>query len=332
MESGAVILAVSGGADSCALAAAAADLRERGKLNCRLIVAHFDHGLREGSDADTQFVRNLANDLELDFQTGKAPKSAFRSRSNLEEKARKARYFFLTRLAKKMNAGCVVTAHTMNDQAETLLMNLVRGSGVTGLSAMDPVRPLEVADEPTSRPNTIRETGSGPLLCRPLLIWAERRDTEGYVNDCGITPVEDPMNLDPAFLRVHIRREVIPLLAKLNPSVVRTLSSVAETLSIESKVMSGDAEHLAKAAAIGKGNTVRISELLELPFAARVYAVREWLGHKRGTFRGIDLKHSKSIAALAASGKSGKVVEIPRSGRVMKKGGRLSYEEVKVEK
>lgn len=332
MDSGTVILAVSGGADSCALAAATADLRSRGKLNCRLVVAYFDHGLRKESAADGRFVREFANELGLEFETGKAPKSAFRSRSNLEEKARKARYQFLIRLTKKMDSGYVLIAHTMNDQAETLLMNLVRGAGVTGLSAMDPVRRLEetMGTDPSS--DLVQGGGSGPLLCRPLLAWAEREDTEAYVRDCGISPVEDPMNLDPAYLRVRIRREVIPLLSELNPSVVRTLSAVAETLSIESRVMHGDPEHLATAAAISSSRTVRVSELRELPFASRVYAIREWLGHKRGTLRGIDLKHCKSIAALAVSEKSGKVVEMPGFGRVVKEGGRLYYEEVKVEK
>jgi tRNA(Ile)-lysidine synthase len=123
----AIVVAVSGGADSMSLLLAIEDLVRRKKLDLRITVAHFNHKLRgKESDADQEFVSRLAKDLAFEFVT---ESGRIAKKGNLEQNARNARYEFLTKVAKRSGASIILTAHTVNDQAETFLMNLIRGSG-----------------------------------------------------------------------------------------------------------------------------------------------------------------------------------------------------------
>src|SRR5580765_2910393 len=137
---GAVVIAVSGGADSVSLLLAVDDLVKRKKLGHRVVAAHFNHNLRGSeSDADGEFVRQLTTRLGVELAIGHGDLS---KTGNLEQNARDARYDFLRQTAANLNAFAVLTGHTINDQAETFLLNLIRGSGPDGLSAMKAVRPL----------------------------------------------------------------------------------------------------------------------------------------------------------------------------------------------
>ncbi|MDQ2747811.1 MAG: tRNA lysidine(34) synthetase TilS, partial [Acidobacteriota bacterium] len=140
------VVAVSGGADSVSLMLALDELRRLKKLTNRFVIAHFNHDLRGSeSDLDAEFVRHLTIKLDFEFAYKiQNPKSKIHNQSgNLEQNARQARYEFLTETARNLNAEYVLTAHTMNDQAETLLINLIRGSGIEGLSGMKTIRDLE---------------------------------------------------------------------------------------------------------------------------------------------------------------------------------------------
>ena len=123
-----VVIAVSGGTDSVSLLLAMHDLVEREKLDIRIVAAHFDHNLRDGSDQDAEYVKRLCTQLKVELNIGHGEAK----RGNLEQNARDARYAFLTKTALTLNAVAILTAHTQNDQAETFLMNLVRGSGPEG--------------------------------------------------------------------------------------------------------------------------------------------------------------------------------------------------------
>ena len=210
---GTVIVAVSGGADSVSLLLALCELKKRGKLDLRLVAAHFNHELRGNeSDADQEFVRGLTVKHGIEFATERAGKLP--GEGNLEQNARAARYDFLTRTARNVQAFAVVTGHTINDQAETFLMNLIRGSGPVGLSGMKPIRVLPdaeteghgdagnsspIAASPRHGVAEFLPFSSSPLLVRPLLTWAKRIDTEGYCLDAGVEYRYDTMNEDTAF-------------------------------------------------------------------------------------------------------------------------------------
>jgi tRNA(Ile)-lysidine synthase len=303
-EGESVIVAVSGGADSTALLLALSDLKERKKLEYKFIAAHFNHKLRGiESDGDERFVSELARGLGFAFSSGKG---ALKGSSNLEERARNERYKFLAKVANENNSKLVLTAHTMNDQAETILMNLVRGTGADGLVGIQKVRPLE-------RWSTVR-------LVRPLLGWTKRADTESFCGECGVDFRLDTMNEDLRFTRVRIRKSVIPLLAEINPNIVETLARTAELI---------EPENDGKIATIE--GSIKLADLTDLSKTELYLQLRVWLREHRGSTRGLQLKHIEAVARLVNSPKSGRVVELPGGDTVIRHGGRLAFRHIKLE-
>ncbi|TMC33791.1 MAG: tRNA lysidine(34) synthetase TilS, partial [Chloroflexi bacterium] len=197
---GPIVLAVSGGTDSTALALIAAELRE--EFGLVLHVAHFDHRTRPRDAAkDAQFVAEIANHIGAPIRVGRAqraPKS--------EDDAREQRYAFLRRVAQEIGATTIATGHTIDDQAETVLLHLTRGSGLAGVAGMRPLR---------------------DGIARPLLTIG-RVETTAICKSTKIKPREDPSNRSLRFARNRIRRNVIPELARINPRVREALARFAE--------------------------------------------------------------------------------------------------------
>ncbi len=191
-----VIVAVSGGADSVSLLLALDELVKSGKLNLTLCVAHLNHKLRPESHADARWVARLARQLGHKSSVGSVEVKTLAKKTgdNLEQAARRARYEFLAKTANRNRAEIVLAAHTMDDQAETVLLNLLRGSGLDGLGGIEPVRTL------------VEE--SGALLARPLLSWARRGDTATYCQSRRVEFRADEMNKDKRFARVRVRLPV----------------------------------------------------------------------------------------------------------------------------
>lgn len=328
-----MIVAVSGGADSVSLLLAAHDLIERGKLGHRLVAAHFNHQLRgDESETDEKFVKDLTARLNIELAIGSGQIPA---KGNLEQNARDLRYRFLGETAKRLGAYAVLTGHTINDQAETFLMNLLRGSGPDGLAGMSPVRNLEeekrrIGEKEKGRSeNSISQTApphfrsSTPFLVRPLLTWAKRIDTEAFCHDLGIGYRYDTMNEDTAFKRVRIRKILLPLLEDFNPRIVETLADTASLMqNLPRPEVAGNQLHTA--------DELDLSTLQDLPKPELFETLRQWLWRQRGTKRQLQLKHIEAIERLIFSSKSGKTVELP-GGQIVKTSGKLVYEENKVE-
>src|SRR5205085_4303928 len=269
-----VIVAVSGGADSVALLLALCELLEDFRLGLTFRVAHLNHGLRgkEGAE-DARWVAGLVNELGVEGEINRVSvaKRAANARDNLEQAARRARYEFLEGVARACGAPVVLTAHTMDDQAETVLLRLLRGSGAEGLGGIEKVR-------------TIAE-GSQILLVRPLLGWARRADTESYCRERKVEFRVDNMNEDERFARVRVRRRLLPLMESFNPKIVESLSRTAEILRADSLFLNSAAEELLKMA--GEENEVKgsasapssldVNILMNAPVALRRRALRLWL-------------------------------------------------------
>jgi tRNA(Ile)-lysidine synthase len=200
------VAAVSGGADSVALL--------RGLIAAGVgpvTVAHFNHLLRGAeADADEAFVRDLAARLGLECRTGSADVASAAAGDNLEATARRLRYDWLARVAADVGAGWVATGHTADDQAETVLHRLIRGTGVRGLRGI------------AAR----RAVGSVEIV-RPLLT-VTRADVLAYLTDRGQPFRDDATNADPTFTRNRIRHELLPLLRTFNPVVAAALARLAE--------------------------------------------------------------------------------------------------------
>ena len=212
-----LLVAVSGGVDSMVLL----DVldRLRGELQVRLHAAHLDHGLRPQAGADRKWVEGQVLQRGLECSSDRIDVGAYRQqhRLSLEDAARQVRYCFLDQTAKKIGADSIVLGHHADDQAETVLMRLLRGSGASGLKAMRPVR-------------------AGRYL-RPLLN-IERRDIGKYARKESIAYREDGSNRDLRFVRNRIRHQLIPHLQQhYNGSIVRVLGRTARLLAAEDQVL-----------------------------------------------------------------------------------------------
>jgi tRNA(Ile)-lysidine synthase len=203
-----VLVAVSGGPDSMALLRAMHSVQDAGLG--RLAVAHFNHRLRgRESDADEAFVAEVAARLHCPYEAGYPPDGGIITHrgDGLEAAARRARYQFLTRTAAKLAARYVAVAHTADDQAETILHRILRGTGIGGLAGMGRVRPLSQAT----------------TLIRPLLGF-RRAEICDYLKDIGQSCRLDATNLDPRRTRNRIRHHLLPeLAARFNPDVAGAL-------------------------------------------------------------------------------------------------------------
>lgn len=206
-----ILLGVSGGLDSMVLLDAMARLAP--SLGVEFGVAHMEHGLRgaEGEE-DLYFVVDQAGRRKMRTWVARADvrKISRERKLGVEEAARLARYALFTRVARKGKFTTVMTAHTADDNAETLLLNLMRGSGVRGLAAIPMARPLV----------------EKIMLVRPLL-EVDRASIEAYAQEQGITWREDSSNAEDVYARNRVRHELLPLLKQFNPGVVGTLNSTS---------------------------------------------------------------------------------------------------------
>ncbi len=205
-----VLVAVSGGPDSLVMLDLLHQIRDA--FGVRLSVAHVDHGIRHDSAADADFVREHAARLQLPFYLRNihCPSLALQGHRGIEEVAREQRYQLLHAMAIEAKARVIVTGHTATDQAETLLMRLIRGTGPLGLSGIAARR----AD----------------AIVRPLLCLT-RQEVRSYAGRHRIQCLQDPTNRDPGPLRNRVRLRVLPLLRRLNPRVDFLLSDLAEDMT-----------------------------------------------------------------------------------------------------
>ena len=315
-----VVVAVSGGADSTALLLALHELRSANKLFVKLCVAHLDHKLRPSSAKDAKWVAELAEKLGYQCVVGrsKVAELASSNTDNLEQAAREARYKFLERTAKRKSANYVLTGHTMDDQAETVLMRLMRGSAASGLGGMDLQRPLG--------------KNSSIKLVRPLL-WARRSDTETYCRLRKTEFLRDEMNDDQKFARVKVRQQLLPLMQSFNNKIVEAISRTASQLREDAAVLLNDSDALLKRAAVldhvgdETGTVVLdVKVLASAPPALRRRALRQWISEARGNSRRLEMVHLLAVEKLLEGPAGGRVAELPGGLRVRRVRNRLEFE------
>jgi len=302
-----VVVAVSGGADSVALLCALSELTQSKKLKLKLLVAHLDHALRKNSKADARWVKALAKQLGHESLARRVDVKAIATDSsdNLEQAARRARYKFLAKVAKEKRAVVVLTAHTMDDQAETVVLNLLRGSGMDGLSGIDPARRLG--------------EGSEIILARPLLRWARRQDTESYCRLRAVEFLTDEMNTDEKFTRVRVRRQLLPQMESFNPRIVEGLARTAELLREDFTALDQAAGRLLALAREDEGSRLRIDLLALAPTALRRRALRQWIDEGRGDLKRIERVHVLAVESLLFGERGGRVIELPGGPKVLRR-------------
>ena len=307
---------VSGGGDSVTLLMLLAKLRS--KLGVVVSVVHFNHKLRgKASDADEKFVAALAEKLGVTLHIGRADVAgkATREKANLEDAARRARYGFFERLVEQNVVDLVATAHTIDDQAETVLAHLLRGTGIPGLAGIHPV--------------------AGRVV-RPLLGF-RREELRKYLRATRQPWREDSTNRDTARTRARMRKKLLPLLKKqFNPAVVEHLAALAERAREQASLV----EHLA-------GQIFRTNVTLEAgaariglqdflhPFAIepsetanvlRARLIQEIAGQVRAHRGQILTGHIEAIIRLAQAGEPGKRLQIPGGIDVRRERDALVFE------
>lgn len=271
-------VAVSGGKDSVCLLLCLKELAAR--LQARLAVLHFNHKLRgTESDADEAFVADLAHRLDLRFYRAEAEVSALEG--NLEQNARRARRAFFLDLMTKGVVDRVALGHTRDDQAETVLFRLLRGSGLAGLAGILPV------------------TDDG--LLRPM-IGIARAEVEKFLESRGVSWREDSTNCDLAFARNRIRHELLPWIEReLNPRAVDTLAKLANLAYEEERWW---ASEIGARAVLLKseagGIEIEAAHLRNLPLAVARRLARRAIGLAKGDLRRIEFGHVESVLELGS--------------------------------
>lgn len=269
-------VAVSGGADSTALFLL---LQELGRYE--LCVVHVNHGLRGAeSDEDEAFCQKLAERFSVSFHVTRVKHGD--SGVNLEEDAREARLAFFRNLVDQGTVDCVATAHTRDDQAETVLFRFLRGAHCTGLAGILPVY-------------------AEGWLVRPLLD-TPREELIAYLQDRGERWREDASNRDLEFRRNRIRHELLPQLKRdWNPELVRTLAQAAQLAREDEEFWKSYTDQIASAIFVTKGNSrvIEASNLLSQPVAVARRLVRWVLERIQANTRQTEYKHVEAVLALA---------------------------------
>ena len=238
-----VLVAVSGGADSLALLYGLHALHSQ--LDCQLHLAHLNHCLRPDADADAGFVQQHASHLELPctIQSTDVPRLVKQWKLSVETAARKARYQFYEEVSTQIGATKVALGHHQDDTAETVLMNLVRGSGSTGMKGISPVRNFK--------------------FIRPLA-GLTRQHIETFLASKGLVPRHDSTNTDTRYLRNRIRHELIPRLENdYNPNIKVGLSRTADVLGAESEYLDTVAQEALETCRVRDPDRVKALTTLE---------------------------------------------------------------------
>jgi tRNA(Ile)-lysidine synthase len=288
-------VAVSGGADSVALLYLLAELRDAGDLRLAGIV-HFNHQLRPVADDDERFCAELAAALSLPFVSDRADVAAAarQQRRSLEDTARTERHAFFRRAAAALAADAVALGHTRDDQAETVLLRLLRGAGTRGLGGMHPRRGLAI---------------------RPLLDTT-RAQLRDYLTARAIPYRDDETNLDVSIPRNRVRHELLPLLAqRFNPSIARTLASEAELFRAQEAFLDHEAgEWMARHCPRGEEGRLPVAALLSAPLALSRAVLHRGLraaaGARTISFR--DVERALAVAAGRIGGYDGPGLRVER--------------------
>ncbi len=290
-----VLVAVSGGPDSVALLYLLNDFRSEIALS--LVIAHLNHGLRgEESLKEADFVKELADKLDLPIELSSIDLPALKRswRLNVQEAARRARYRFFEEAARSWAAQRIAIGHNADDQAETVLMRVLRGAGTKGLGGVPPVR--------------------GKYI-RPLIEIPRHRILR-FLEKNGLPFVSDSSNLKTSYLRNKIRLKLLPELEReYNPGVQKNLLRIARILREEEGILESatdEAWRLTCRSQLGDQVTFDLSSFLNQPLSLQFRLLRRAIEAVSGTLWGIDFDHIEALIKLTGSKSPNKLIHLPR--------------------
>lgn len=290
-----ILIGVSGGPDSMALLLELVSLKL--KLGLTLHIAHFNHGLRKGSEADAIFVKSWAKKLNIPVSIKQINPKLLQKKGSLEEIFRDARFDFFIKLAKSIKADKVALGHNLDDQAETVLMHLLRGTGLSGLSGISAKRIIQKV-----------------VFIRPFL-ETTRKQIDRFLKNKGVKPCIDSTNQESIFLRNKIRHHLIPIIKRrYNSNILKTLTNLADSVSL-------DYDYLNQVASLSlKGSPLRLNleGIKKLHPAILRLKLRQSISCVQGDLRRINFQHIRELEDLVYFRPVGSIVDLPKGIYVQK--------------
>ncbi|MCX5703581.1 MAG: tRNA lysidine(34) synthetase TilS [Candidatus Omnitrophica bacterium] len=297
-----IVVGVSGGPDSVALLFLLYALRN--ELKITLHIAHLDHMLRKDSHKDKEFVETLAQRLKLPITAAKINVKEIAKKGSPEEIARNARLGFLFRVAKDTKADKIALAHNLDDQAETVLMRILRGTGLYGLAGILPKRDI-----------------AGYQIIRPL-IEVRRKEIEAFLKRRKIKPCRDASNLEEVYFRNKIRNKLLPVLEEgYSSNIKEILSNLAESAGIDYDYLYTKASYLIQRF----GRRINLKVFLRLHPALQRIVLRLAIARLQGSMRRITFAHIREIEDLILSRPVNSIVDLPKGISVVKKSRSLFF-------
>lgn len=304
-----VLVASSGGSDSLFLLLALNHLKSKLKLK-KLVVCNLDHGIRgKESREDSLFVKKIAEDLNLGFIHKKINLSDKKSKDlSTEEIAREERYRFFINAAKVSKANVIATGHTLDDQAETILMRLIKGSSMKGIVGISPVR-----------------LKGDVRIIRPLFELG-KKEIERYLDDRGIAYRIDSTNLTPIYFRNIVRIEIMPFLEKYNPRLKRVLCNLAEHLREDFEFIREAKSVIQHKISHSKGMVkIALKDLVVQPRALQKEILRDSLDRIGGEVKRLTFRHWKDMEQLVRHKRKGSSLDLPGDIRITRTGASIFF-------
>jgi len=293
-----IIIGVSGGADSICLLRLLNSLKNKYKLI--IYVAHFDHGIRKNSGDDLNFVKKICSDLNVPFFSKRIKTRSFLS----EQDARDLRFRYFFSLANKLKVKKIALGHNLDDQAETILMRVIRGSGLQGLSGILPKRKI-----------------NNLIFIRPLL-ETTRQEIEKYLIRINSNFVVDSTNISGTYLRNRIRNILLPSLSKYNPRIKQALNSLAQNSSLDYEFIETRALKTLKDVRINKNSKFKLklnlNKLIKLHPSILKMILRLAYKETKGDMRKLNYQHLRELDDLIFNRPFSSIVHLPAGISVKK--------------
>lgn len=297
-----IVVGVSGGPDSLTLLTLLN--KYKSKFNYEIIVAHVNHLIRKDSTDDEQFVENYCkkNGIKFYCKRVNVQEIAKQQKKGEEEVGRNERYKFFDEICEKENANKIAIAHNMNDNAETMLLNLIRGTGLNGLEGIQP-----------SQYNN--------RFIRPL-INCNRNEIEDFCKENNLEPRIDSTNKENIYKRNTIRNKLIPFLKELNPNIIETLSRTSVIIAENNEFIQKEAQKNFNKITELKSNLVEIDlkDFNKMPIAMRKAIIQLSIDKLNGNIRNISKKNIDDIIKLAENNIGNKYIIYKNIKAEVKKG------------
>lgn len=310
-ENDKIVIGVSGGPDSMCLLHVLNELKP--SLNFDIFVAHINHMIRKEAEEETQYVQEFCSKIDVPcfVKFVDVTKKAESEKTGTEEAGRNARYDFFDEVAKKVGANKIATAHNSNDNAETVLMNIIRGAGTTGLKGIEPIR-------------------DGRFI-RPI-INCERQDIEEYCEEYGLEPRIDRSNFETIYTRNKIRNLLIPELKKTyNPNIIEAINKLSEVASQENNFIQNYAEKVLKEKVlIEKDDSKKIIKLSLKEFNNQDIVIKNrivvlCIKYVMGNAQGIEKVHINDIVKLCENNIGNKFLTPKKNIKIFVEKGEVTF-------